>query len=177
MLELQDVVREVSVWPDNVKGWVTLIGSVMALMAMTGGAVGRWLSGRLGVLRENLEQKINLLTTETGRETDAVSERLRECEARGSKFDGRLDQLERQMDKASYERKGYDERLGRIEGVVETMANTINRHREQSEREIRLIRESVAEIQATVNAFGEMKNDLMTLAGRMLSNQQRGDRG
>lgn len=171
MVALQEVVVDAGIWPGNIKDWVTLIVSVVTLSAIVAGATGRWLSGRLGVLREGLTRQIKDIEQDLLREAEENSKHIRSCERSADKLDGRLDQAERAMDKAIYERKGVDERLGRLEGMVETMANTINRHREQSEREVRAIRESVAQIQATVSAFGEMKNDLMTLAGRVLDKQ------
>jgi flagellar motility protein MotE (MotC chaperone) len=160
------------VWPTDVKNWVTLIGAVLSIALAIGGVVGHWLNGKLKILRETGESALAAEKEQRVSDIREMTERARSCERAADKSEGRLDVLEREMDKASFERKGYDERLGRLEGMLETMANTVDRHRQQSEREVRAIRESVAEITATVRAFGEMKNDLMNLAGRVLRDHQ-----
>lgn len=146
-----------SIWPHTVGGWLTLTIAVLTIAGVIGGVLARWLGRHLTDVRKDI---------------DGTGKRIDSCERGYSKLDGRVDRIERDLDRASFERTNANERIGELHAMVESLAKTVDTHRQTNEREIRAIRESVTAIQTTVDVFREAKQDILQLVSQFVGQQQ-----
>lgn len=138
--------------PTTVGEWLGVITQGIVIGGAVGGLLGKWLKGHL-----------DGLSTRLGGELSTLRAKQDDTRADQHKVGARVEEMEKRLHKADIERANVVQSVGRLEGVVESLAHTVERHREMGEREMRQMNTTLTRIEERVAVFSDLKDDMLRI--------------
>lgn len=158
---LQDVA--VSVWPVDVEGWVKLIGGMLAIMATTGVAVGKWLDNRIKTYASKVERDTEEAYIKAENEINGLGKRLNGCEGITAELRGKLERVEYDMQGFRYRQEQVSKEVTIVNESVKELEKALRAQSEQTAKDIRSMSESVVRMEGmvagAVNSMREKRSE------------------
>lgn len=155
MLLIQEIVREVSVWPDDVLGWFTLAGAVIVVITGTLGAAWAMIGKKFKHLDEH---KVSKETFNNHVEDFDKCETL----AHGSK--ARIDRIEYDIQGLSLKHEQVSKEVTIVNESVRELEKLFRTQTDQTMKDIRSMSEAVVRLEGAVSMA----------VGRDMSQKQKG---
>lgn len=140
--------RAPATWPEDASGWAALIGELLAIGALVYAALMKWLNGKIKASEERTVDLIN----KVGGRVNAVEPTV-----------AMVNDLREQVRVGASERGSMREAVGRLEGLIERVAQENTRRDEKLANSMQDMAISVGKMQTEMALFREAKDDILAL--------------